>query len=419
MNQLEDLQVKGQDVFLKYMLDESKRKKYYLDWKNDLPVLLNFQCKIDEFNLSDISDNELKNIWNKFYDLTIKFWVNVIFPELANYGSEKYFKEKLSHYILKEDDLRTAMEILTTPKRSSFFEKEEVELLGTYDFKKHQEKYFWLQNSYFGSKICSIDFFKERKKNLNVNLKTEIEQRIFLTRENKTKIIETYNLPKKIINISNAISECIEWQDERKGHLLLNIHYKDILLNEVARRFDYDKKYLTNFAFFEISKLFEGVDLKQEAELRKECMGIHFTDEINVLNNKEALEFWEEFVDKEVKEHLSEFKGTIASKGPNQITKGKVRVILDPFNIKHFNQGEILVTSMTSPEFVFIMKKASAIITDTGGLTCHAAILSREMKVPCIVGTKIATQVLKDGDLIEVDTRKGTVKKNNVLNQLI
>jgi pyruvate,water dikinase len=66
---------------------------------------------------------------------------------------------------------------------------------------------------------------------------------------------------------------------------------------------------------------------------------------------------------------------------------------------------------MTTPIFLPAMKKASAIITDEGGITCHAAIVSRELKKPCIIGTKIATQILKNGDLVEVDAERGIIKK--------
>lgn len=65
---------------------------------------------------------------------------------------------------------------------------------------------------------------------------------------------------------------------------------------------------------------------------------------------------------------------------------------------------------MTSVDFVPIMKRASAFVTDEGGITSHASIVSREMNKPCIIGTKIATQVLKDGDLVEVDANNGVVK---------
>ncbi len=65
---------------------------------------------------------------------------------------------------------------------------------------------------------------------------------------------------------------------------------------------------------------------------------------------------------------------------------------------------------MTTPEMVPVMKRAAAFVTDEGGITCHAAIVSREMKKPCIIGTKIATKVLKDGDLVEVDANRGIVR---------
>ena len=63
------------------------------------------------------------------------------------------------------------------------------------------------------------------------------------------------------------------------------------------------------------------------------------------------------------------------------------------------------------PRYIMAMKKAAAFVTDEGGISCHAAIISREMNKPCVIGTKIATQVLKDGDMVEVDATNGTVKK--------
>ncbi len=76
-------------------------------------------------------------------------------------------------------------------------------------------------------------------------------------------------------------------------------------------------------------------------------------------------------------------------------------------------KGDILVTSMTTPDYVPAMEKALAFVTDEGGLSCHAAIVAREMKKPCIIGTKIATKVLKENDLVEVDANKGIIKKLN------
>jgi pyruvate,water dikinase len=66
---------------------------------------------------------------------------------------------------------------------------------------------------------------------------------------------------------------------------------------------------------------------------------------------------------------------------------------------------------MTNPEIVIAMKKASAIVTDFGGLTCHAAIVSRELGIPCVVGTRVATKVLRDGDSVSVNATLGEVTK--------
>lgn len=103
-------------------------------------------------------------------------------------------------------------------------------------------------------------------------------------------------------------------------------------------------------------------------------------------------------------------KGLPASPGR---VAGKAHVILDPAKIDEFKEGEILVTTMTAPDWVPAMKKAKAIVTDAGGMTCHASIVSRELGIPCIVGTKSrsaeATVTIKDGQLITVDATNGIV----------
>jgi phosphohistidine swiveling domain-containing protein len=104
---------------------------------------------------------------------------------------------------------------------------------------------------------------------------------------------------------------------------------------------------------------------------------------------------------------LLEIRGNSAYSGK---VRGIVRVVMQKSTIGELLEGEILVASMTTPEYIPAMKKSAAFVTDEGGITCHAAIVAREMKKPCIIGTKIATQVLHDGDLVEVDANVGMVK---------
>ena len=118
----------------------------------------------------------------------------------------------------------------------------------------------------------------------------------------------------------------------------------------------------------------------------------------------------EEFQKKELSVdygNVTELKGMVANKGK---AKGAVCLIHNTKTMHKIKKGEILVTSMTRPEIIPAIKKAAAIVTDEGGVTCHASIVSREYNIPCIIGTKIASKVLKDGDKVEVDADNGVVK---------
>lgn len=99
-------------------------------------------------------------------------------------------------------------------------------------------------------------------------------------------------------------------------------------------------------------------------------------------------------------------QGVSASAGK---AKGKVKIILDLSEIGKMREGNILVTEMTNPLFVPAMEKANAVVTDVGGVTCHAAIVSRELGIPCVVGAKQATKILKDGMEVLVDGESGAV----------
>jgi len=91
------------------------------------------------------------------------------------------------------------------------------------------------------------------------------------------------------------------------------------------------------------------------------------------------------------------------------IAHGKVRVLSAPEQGAQLQDGEILVAPMTAPDWVPTIRRAAALITDSGGVTCHAAIVSRELRIPCIVGTRSATRVLRNGELVTADGSKGRV----------
>ena len=128
---------------------------------------------------------------------------------------------------------------------------------------------------------------------------------------------------------------------------------------------------------------------------------------VTVAQYKQNYVYFEENLVEEEKNISQEIKGSTAFMG---MAKGIVRIVKSVKDLSDVKDGDILVTNMTTPNYLVAMKRAIAFVTDEGGITCHAAIIAREMRKPCIIGTKIATQVLKDGDMVEVDADKGTVK---------
>jgi len=100
--------------------------------------------------------------------------------------------------------------------------------------------------------------------------------------------------------------------------------------------------------------------------------------------------------------------GNVAQPG---VVEGIVKIINSQEDFEKFHDGNILVAAMTRPELMPVIRRAAGIITDEGGVTCHAAVISRELGIPCIIGTMNATAKLKDGDHVELNANSGEVRK--------
>lgn len=140
---------------------------------------------------------------------------------------------------------------------------------------------------------------------------------------------------------------------------------------------------------------------------KKENVVLWENGKVSVMEGVEVKKYRTKEEIKSFHKYVKELRGQAVSVGT---ARSRVRLVRSNEDISKVQRGEILVAASTNPTYVPAMERAAAIITNEGGLLCHAAIVSRELKIPCIVGTKIATKVLKDGDLVEVDANKGIVK---------
>jgi phosphoenolpyruvate synthase/pyruvate phosphate dikinase len=179
------------------------------------------------------------------------------------------------------------------------------------------------------------------------------------------------------------------------------------VMNEIASRLKINFDDLIYLYPEEIYKLLSQPSLLNKEVINERKKGYAFisddSHEYALFTGQHLMEWKEKF---SVKIDTGVIKGIVACKGK---VRGRVVLMKDRSELSKIHFGDIIVTPLTTPDFVVAMKKSSAIVTDLGGMTSHAAIVSRELGIPCIVGTKNATRILKDGDMVEVDANNGVV----------
>lgn len=218
------------------------------------------------------------------------------------------------------------------------------------------------------------------------------------------KILELKNLVKDIKKIGDW-HEKAEVKSSRAWDKLMPFFKK--ICQKYKTSLEEIMYYLPN-EFLELLKEKKKIEKKILEDRRRYYVLYLQNGKIKFYTGKQARDIEKRELPKEDKFlNVKEINGQIASRG---FIKGKVRIVNSKSQMKKMKKGEILVSIMTTPRLIPAVKKAIAIVTDEGGITCHAAIVSRELRIPCIIGTKIATKILKDGDLVEVDANKGIVK---------
>ena len=178
------------------------------------------------------------------------------------------------------------------------------------------------------------------------------------------------------------------------------------LADQVMRPFGMDFKTLNLLTHKEFENVWQSGKLPKDIHERGEIYGLQWSgDEIRLIAPAEVETLLTELMP--LVEFINTFRGSTAFKGK---VRGRVCIVKDASDIGKIQVGDILVAPETTPDYILAMRKAAAFVTDQGGITSHAAIIAREMHKPCIIGTKIATSVLNDGDLIEVDATEGEIR---------
>ena len=329
----------------------------------------------------------------------------------------------------------TAFVHLTTPRRQSFFQREERDLEKIVQcvknstmalrqeflraknaeqlpsrvqplIKKHSDRWQFLGYSFLGRPLSPM-YFVNRIKELVKSKEGTFADSVSAHRQ--PEIILT---PKERA-LFMAVAELTWLKDYRKAALMQYYFTADKINKALAVQTDIDYR---DILMMQESELIVAVNTaqlpKNMPDRHKQCVMLiengHYPAAI--ITGARATKIIDQLEKRRTAMGAgnSEIAGQVAYPGKIQ---GLVRVVNTELESRELKEGEVLVAEMTYPDLLPAMKRAAAFVTNTGGITCHAAIVARELKKPCVIGTKVATQILKTGDMVEVDAEQGLVRK--------
>jgi len=371
-------------------------------------------------NSKKLSISQMAILLNKYTETAYNYcgyyaiaWFEKSETELAKIIAKKYSKNK--------NQENNIFKLITSPSKLTTAEKEQDDFLKlagqnpkTWEKKseQHAKKYGHLSVRYFiGDPWTKTDVLNRL---LNINRKHVVK--LLKERISHRKQID-YDLKILFKQINEKdkvqikqIRNIVFLRTQRADFYHYSSFYMQPLVKRIALHLKIEYKDLLNFSPIEIISALKGkYDVKPHIKPRRQCLVTYHQGTSIFLEGNQALKYVNKrpVLQNKIKT-VNILKGSSAF--PGKIT-GTVKIIISNKDVIKIKKGNILVSTMTTPNFIAAMEKAAAFVTNEGGILCHAAIISREMKKPCIIGTKIATKVFKDGDIIEIDANKGIIKR--------
>jgi phosphoenolpyruvate synthase/pyruvate phosphate dikinase len=396
----------------KYASHISRLERYEKEFiKSGIDYLMVCQ-KISKLKFEKLDNEKLIDFYleyqEKLFRYSVFIWTSFILnnfvAERAISILEKYLEDKT------ENEKQDILDSLFQPIRKAAVLKLQDEVgkrkdkFSKKDFKILHQKYQWLScldlHNIPLTERQFESFIKEFKS------KTQKKQASF------AKFTEELKISRKDLEYLMMAKKFVYIKDARDDYRRQGIFEILPFFSEIAKRIGLEPKdisYLQSSEIVEFTRK-KPPNLKSFVAERIKCFVLYLDkqNKLICLQSEKAKEVIELFKLPRKTKKGKIIHGTVASRG---LAKGKVVIVKGVKDLKKVEQGNILVAITTHPDYTISMHKAAAIVTDEGGLTCHAAIVSRELGIPCIVGTKVATKTLKDGDKVIVDAVKGVVTK--------
>ncbi len=391
----------------------------------------NFCSQIAKKRLNDIATQELVRISNDFFKIYSELFDIGCAAELLDFSFNKTIPKELNRQQIPAKNHSEIISVLSMPKEESFSRSAEKEILFIAKaiqekklnankafqnqqikemIENHIEKYYWISCNYFSfsglgarnvTKLVAEALQREKDPSTTLN-KYDSEAAEWIEKEKQ--LLFQFNLDEKTRFLLELAKRVAWMYDKRKKAQMHGFYAIGRILKEICRRVDIDFDLAKYVIPTEIEDFAKGKIPAQVLFYRREHSFIDYNTHPPAILTGKPAQLAEEGLWKTSELSKKEVNGVCASPG---VAIGTCRVIKSKKQLHELRAGEILVTSMTDPEFVPFLKKVAGIITDDGGITSHSAIIARELGVPCIVGTKVATKVIQTGDRVELRAHHG------------
>lgn len=415
------------------MIKKQKKNRDYIDsiynkWKSYANRFDLLSKKLEKEDINKFTKKQIADYLKKIREINYKLWYISLIHEIFDPDSEKILKEQLRGHKLGNlpDDAvkdmimpaeilyqnlaeRDLIVIALKSKKKKNIEKDMDDYVKKYNFIRNTWGHvFLLTKKDFIPKVKKYEKFSESELKNKLQEINSYKERV---EKRRKELIDKYKFPKELLNIFYFYHRLVDWRDERKALAQKINHWQFIILRRLSRLINIKIDLLLYSYPEEIIKFIEkgfpsdfvGI-LKQRT---KKLVRFRENKVTKVIVGKEA-EYIINLIDNYYfKTSQKDITGQIGNKG---FVRAKVKIILSHRDFKKLKKGEIIVSAMTRPDYAPILGKSGGIITDEGGIICHAAIISRELGIPCIIGTRVATKSLKDNDLVELDADKGIAK---------
>jgi phosphohistidine swiveling domain-containing protein len=410
---LEDYKSPTREIFKKY-LKASKEKDLaeFIDFYTIQKETLDLYAQLNPDDLPRMETEVLVEKIKSLFMLFFKCQAVTLFSEALDESLIKEFYKKIKGPADNFDSFFETSSLLTF---KSFASRNDEALLG-FDSKKAYDIQWVLANYSMTipldaaiQEIKKIISEKGGRKSIIADMQ-KLDKQIKSNKEEAKKLRSS--LRGDVRKLFDFNQFCMYMRDIRKDDILKTITALSNCLRELFPRLGLKTDDII-YAFYPdfANNIYKEKNYKNIIGKRKKGFIVYYDKDGMISEYGNGNSLLRELYAVMDKSFSSDAKNIIKGNiGCGGVVQAKVNIILDQKDFPKFKQGDVLVTSMTRPEFVPLMKKSSAVITDEGGITCHAAIVSRELNIPCIIGTKNATRVLKDGDFVEVDANNGVVK---------